>query len=409
MSSLVSLFGSDVALQSKTGTVQLSSLDSKTAVLLYFSAHWCPPCRKFTPVLAEYYNKFAADKGFEIIFVSSDKDQGSFDEYYGSQPWLALPYDKRELKDSLSKIFKVQGIPTLVVLGSDGSLITTDGRTKVMTDTACEEFPWRPLPFCQVIAGPLVSKTGDVDYSTLTELTAVGLYFSAHWCPPCRAFTPKLVEYYNKMKGLGKSFEIIFVSSDKDKASFEEYYAEMPWLSIPFGDKRKEQLSAIFKIEGIPSFVILEPSSGNVITANGRSVVSADPEGVDFPWWPKPLQPLDAAGDYLNESACLIYLNEEENADELAKLQAVATAHVDSWKAAGKKTDEYPLLFFHGKTSSTLANRILSFANLPTEGPLLFILNIPEGNKSISKNPTDFENFASEFVSGSLDFVGLKA
>ena len=24
-----------------------------------------------------------------------------------------------------------------------------------------------------------------------------GLYFSAHWCPPCRKFTPQLVTYYN--------------------------------------------------------------------------------------------------------------------------------------------------------------------------------------------------------------------
>jgi nucleoredoxin len=28
----------------------------------------------------------------------------------------------------------------------------------------------------------------------------VGLYFSAHWCPPCRGFTPNLVAKYNELK-----------------------------------------------------------------------------------------------------------------------------------------------------------------------------------------------------------------
>ena len=30
-------------------------LDGKAIVCLYFSAHWCPPCRAFTPVLKDFY------------------------------------------------------------------------------------------------------------------------------------------------------------------------------------------------------------------------------------------------------------------------------------------------------------------------------------------------------------------
>src|SRR5205814_10568801 len=41
---------------------------------LYFSAHWCPPCRKFTPHMAAYYNQIVHDHPeFQIIFVSADK------------------------------------------------------------------------------------------------------------------------------------------------------------------------------------------------------------------------------------------------------------------------------------------------------------------------------------------------
>ena len=32
------------------------ALASKRIVLFYFSAHWCPPCRMFTPMLKDFYD-----------------------------------------------------------------------------------------------------------------------------------------------------------------------------------------------------------------------------------------------------------------------------------------------------------------------------------------------------------------
>ena len=89
------------------------SIPSAGVVGLYFSAHWCPPCRGFTPKLAETYTKIkeAGDKPFEIVFISSDKDQEQFDSYFAEMPWLALPFEQRDLKAKLSKKFKVNGIP----------------------------------------------------------------------------------------------------------------------------------------------------------------------------------------------------------------------------------------------------------------------------------------------------------
>ena len=58
-----------------------------------FSAHWCPPCRQFTPILANLYKKLnASGRKFEVIFVSRDKDLNAFEEYWGSHPWVALPF-----------------------------------------------------------------------------------------------------------------------------------------------------------------------------------------------------------------------------------------------------------------------------------------------------------------------------
>ena len=70
-------------------------------------------------------------------------------------------------------------------------------------------------------------------------------------CPPCRAFTPKLIECYKKIVSKGKPFEIIFVSSDRGQEGFDEYFKDMPWLAIPFSeDKIKKEMSARFSVQG---------------------------------------------------------------------------------------------------------------------------------------------------------------
>ena len=47
--------------------------------------------------------------------------------------WLALDYADRGRKDELSKLYGVRGIPMLVVVNSDGSVITSEGRDDVMS------------------------------------------------------------------------------------------------------------------------------------------------------------------------------------------------------------------------------------------------------------------------------------
>ena len=56
---------------------------------------------------------------------------------------------------------------------------------------------------------------------------------------------------YNKLKEDGKQFEVVFVSSDRDEESWEEYLSSMPWYSLPFSDNnRKKALSRKFDVSG---------------------------------------------------------------------------------------------------------------------------------------------------------------
>lgn len=71
----------------------------------------------------------SAGKAFEIVFVSSDKTQEQFADYFSQMPWLAIPFALRDLKTALGQMFQVQGIPALILLdGATGQLISKDGR-----------------------------------------------------------------------------------------------------------------------------------------------------------------------------------------------------------------------------------------------------------------------------------------
>jgi nucleoredoxin len=187
------VFG-DALLQKKDGgkLSSVEALSSKKFVLLYFSAHWCPPCRKFTPKLVEWYNEYSEAQNFECVFVSGDETQESFDDYYKDMPWLALPFENRDLETELSAKFGIKGIPTLLVLGPDGEVITDKGRAGVELKPA--EIPWAPILKKSSSVLDALRLFGDLtraDGSTLSVESLVGkpfaLYFSASWCPPVRA------------------------------------------------------------------------------------------------------------------------------------------------------------------------------------------------------------------------------
>jgi len=334
------LFGDN--LMTKDGLKPVGEvLLEKKAVGVYFSAHWCPPCRGFTPKLSEWYTSAFKAKGMEIVFVSSDQDQAAFDSYYGEQPWVALPYDQRDIKEKLSKKYKVRGIPSFVILDPSGNVITKDGRDCVSKDPAGEKFPWYP-PTAAEKAQQILDSIG-TDLVAQTGGKPIGLYFSAHWCPPCRGFTPKLAEWYKE--GLKDKMEIIFVSSDRDEESFNEYFKEMPWLALPF-DKRqaKGDLSDACGVQGIPSFAVINPD-GTIVTTDGRSKVTQDPKAESFPegWLPQPFNDVNDDPSPLNEEQCLILLGGTE--DSKGALKSVAEEY---YAKANKDVDSMTLRFFFG-------------------------------------------------------------
>ena len=97
------------------------------------------------------------------------------------------------------------------------------------------------------------------------------LYFSAHWCPPCRAFTPKLVEWYKDFKAKHADFELVFVSRDKDEAAQLEYMKEtmMPWPAVKLS-ATKEAAFGKYAAGGIPYLVLIDETGKDLTGKPGN-------------------------------------------------------------------------------------------------------------------------------------------
>lgn len=397
MASFVSIFGNQLLQGSDTVETETALKDAE-AVGVYFSAHWCPPCRGFTPVLSQTYKDMkAAGKGFEVVFVSSDRDTAQFNEYYGEMPWLALPFEDRDQKNKLSKKFGVQGIPMLIIVGKDGKVINTDGRSAVMKDKKGNNFPWVPPTLFELMADqglPVWRNDGtEVDTATLKGKT-FGIYFSAHWCPPCKAFTPILVNAYNNLKEANKDFEIIFSSMDRSQSQYDEYFGSMPWLSFGFQDDRAQSLAEKYEVQGIPCLIIFD-EEGNVINSEAVGAVRNDPEGKKFPWAPPDVDQLgNASNSALNSSVCVIALlpsgaSEEDTNAIVGAMEAAAKAR--------KEANKDKIFFFHDKMDSPLAGRICQLCSVQTSSALL-ILDLP----TFYRYPE--ENITAEAIGNYLEF-----
>lgn len=89
--------------------------------IVMFWASWCPACNDEMPFVKEYYRNFKADGG-EIISISLDIDQASFDQATKDFEWInyteLLRWDTQGVAE-----FGVMSTPTLFLLDKDNKLI----------------------------------------------------------------------------------------------------------------------------------------------------------------------------------------------------------------------------------------------------------------------------------------------
>lgn len=111
-------------------------LSNKRYIGIYFGAQWCKKCMEFIPNLTNAYNYFkkSDENALEIIFVSSDVDAKTFADYFGTHPWVSLPFDATSIKNDLLKRFRIEGYPALIIInGETGNVIDAKGWRTVGT------------------------------------------------------------------------------------------------------------------------------------------------------------------------------------------------------------------------------------------------------------------------------------
>lgn len=98
-------------------TLDLSSLRGRV-VYLDFWASWCAPCRQSFPWMQDIQDRFEA-RGLTVIAINLDHERMDAEAFLRRyHPGFAVRFDPEGI---LAEQFKVQGMPTAVIIDRQGT------------------------------------------------------------------------------------------------------------------------------------------------------------------------------------------------------------------------------------------------------------------------------------------------
>ncbi|XP_074040329.1 nucleoredoxin [Leptinotarsa decemlineata] len=383
------------------------------------------------------------EKKFEVIQVVMWAHNDNYGDIESSHreslmglPWFAVPFSEIDLKTRLSRRYRIKsGVPTLVLLGREGITISVSAQERLLEDPCGTNFPWRPRPVDQVLKDVVLQPggtypsehknftKGDIRYGDLPD-SIKGFYFSANWCPPCRAFTPQLAEVYRLIRKKEPNFEIIFVSSDRSAESFSAYIESMPWIVVPFQQTAvRAELAQLYGIRGIPTLLLLD-SNGHIITMDARTELAEDPLAQYFPWKPRPVNILTER--YLTKlydyPAVVLFVDGEDTEVQFAE-SVLAPAAENYYETSNinfssaqedffLNIEEDPYLQFLIGVDSETSDILRDLIGLDDVMPLLVAVDLPRRRFAVMEYGLEINNesvneFVMKLLKNDLSFIDI--
>lgn len=250
-------------------------------------------------VLLQTYEEIGcwSEGDFEVVFVSLDENEDDFKAFFGTMPWLAVPFS--EAKETWHRILVYDSCNTacLIIVDPSGEVLTERGVELVLrSGYGADAFPFTPQGFESVkrqyelarmnqsLTSLLVSKSRDfllssdgtqVLVSKLLEKT-VGLYFLNSWDEDEKGlpFTTLLLDVYNQLKQRGEQFEVVVVPHKLSADAFKRAFETMPWLCVPFTDRTRDTLRAQFQYKGVSlTWIPIIGPEGKTLSYNADELI----------------------------------------------------------------------------------------------------------------------------------------
>jgi len=112
-------------------------------VLVDFWATWCGPCIAEIPNVLEQYQKYHS-KGCEVVGISLDQERDALEKFVTERkiPWPILfePSEGSGWQHPLASYYGISGIPTVILIGKDGNVVSLNARGERLGELLDELF-----------------------------------------------------------------------------------------------------------------------------------------------------------------------------------------------------------------------------------------------------------------------------
>eukprot|EP00522_Entomoneis_paludosa_P006988 CAMPEP_0172444100 /NCGR_PEP_ID=MMETSP1065-20121228/4210_1 /TAXON_ID=265537 /ORGANISM="Amphiprora paludosa, Strain CCMP125" /LENGTH=454 /DNA_ID=CAMNT_0013194519 /DNA_START=480 /DNA_END=1844 /DNA_ORIENTATION=+ len=431
-SSLLRNLGPDTLLHSPTEnrTAPVSQILTPGKVtLFYFSAYWCGPCKKVTPILKEWYLSMKGQRekyeDFELVYVSLDAFEKEYQFYTKDMPWWCLPFNS-PIASQLSQQYNTGGgIPSLVVVDADGETILHKDAVPSIVGGHGSEFPWRPQPIMKLLPETYEQNNEILPTSQLDDKYLM-IFAGGHWCEPCRGFATKLSKAYEALKQRRNDFEILYLSSDLDEDAFLDFSSSMPFGAIPYEYRdAKMNIASKYSIAQLPTVVMLGPVSP--LDGYERPIINIDVRSIfeesdsssrylqEFPYPPQRCGDFNRTTEDINNIKAVVVFDEYCDDCEQEDVEEAMQCAAEAYHQQPQQSQGGDLKFFWVHKPTSFSQTLRGALKLPDRNssaqsvtactsPIMVMLDFPDngGYYVANVNEMDEDDLTTTSI---LEFV----